>query len=174
MGINGFGRMGRMSLRAGLGAEGLEFVHVNEVAGGGATAAHRFTFDSVHGRWGQPVSAQNGALALDGKRIPFSEHKTPEEVPWKSLGVDLVLDCTVNGLFQKAAAEGPLRGTLGYEELPLVSVDFKGDKRSAIVDALSTMVVDGTSVKVLAWYDNEIGYVHCMIELAQKVAASLG
>ena len=73
----------------------------------------------------------------------------------------------------KAAADGPLKGILGYEERPLVSVDFKDDPRSAIVDALSTMVVDGTSVKILAWYDNEIGYVNRMMELARKVAQSL-
>ena len=73
----------------------------------------------------------------------------------------------------RRAADGALAGILGYEERPLVSVDFKDDPRSAIVDALSTMVVDGTCVKVLAWYDNEIGYVHRMIELAQKVGASL-
>src|SRR6185295_14593514 len=78
----------------------------------------------------------------------------------------------VNALF-KQAAEGSLRGILGYEERPLVSVDYKDDTRSAIVDAPSTMVVDGTSVKVLAWYDNEIGYVHRMLELARKVALSL-
>jgi glyceraldehyde 3-phosphate dehydrogenase len=54
-----------------------------------------------------------------------------------------------------------------------VSVDFKDDTRSAIVDGPSTMVVDGTCVKVLAWYDSEIGYVHRMIELAAKVGASL-
>jgi glyceraldehyde 3-phosphate dehydrogenase len=78
----------------------------------------------------------------------------------------------INGMF-RAAAEGPLKGILGYEERPLVSVDYKDDTRSAIVDALSTMVVDGTSVKVLAWYDNEIGYVNRMMELARKVALSL-
>ena len=78
----------------------------------------------------------------------------------------------VNAAFERAAAGG-LAGILGYETLPLVSVDFKGDPRSAIVDALSTMVVDGTCVKVLAWYDNEIGYVHRMIELAQKVGGQL-
>jgi glyceraldehyde 3-phosphate dehydrogenase len=79
----------------------------------------------------------------------------------------------VNALFAKAAAEGPLKGILGYEERPLVSVDYKDDPRSAIIDAGSTMVVDGTSVKVLAWYDNEIGYVNRMAELAKKVAASM-
>jgi glyceraldehyde 3-phosphate dehydrogenase len=73
----------------------------------------------------------------------------------------------------KTAAEGPLQKILGYEERPLVSVDFKDDTRSAVIDAPSTMVVDGTSVKILAWYDNEIGYVHRMMELARKVGASL-
>ena len=60
----------------------------------------------------------------------------------------------------RGGGERPAQGNPGYEERPLVSVDFKDDPRSAIVDALSTMVVDGTSVKILAWYDNEIGYVH--------------
>ena len=78
----------------------------------------------------------------------------------------------VNALL-RAAAAGPLAGILGYEPRPLVSVDFKGDPRSAIIDAGSTMVIDGTCVKVLAWYDNEIGYVHRMAELARKVGAAL-
>lgn len=58
----------------------------------------------------------------------------------------------------KEAAEGPLAGILGYEEKPLVSIDFKGDERSSIVDALSTMVIGDNMVKVIAWYDNEWGY----------------
>ena len=78
----------------------------------------------------------------------------------------------VNALLE-AAAEGPLRGILGYETRPLVSVDFKDDTRSAIIDALSTMIVDDTCVKVLAWYDNEMGYVNRMVELTQKVGRSL-
>lgn len=78
----------------------------------------------------------------------------------------------VNTLFRQAS-ESNLKGILGYEELPLVSADFKGDPRSAIIDAGSTMVVDGTQVKVLAWYDNEWGYVNRMVELVQKVGRSL-
>jgi glyceraldehyde 3-phosphate dehydrogenase len=78
----------------------------------------------------------------------------------------------VNGLFRKAS-ESNLKGILGYEELPLVSVDFKGDTRSAIIDAGSTMVVNGTQVKVLGWYDNETGYVHRMVELVRKMAETL-
>jgi glyceraldehyde 3-phosphate dehydrogenase len=78
----------------------------------------------------------------------------------------------VNALLETAAA-GPLAGVLGYEERPLVSVDYRGDPRSAIVDALSTMVVDDTQVKILAWYDNEWGYANRLIDLARIVARGL-
>ncbi len=71
----------------------------------------------------------------------------------------------VNALF-KAAAAGPLAGILGYEERPLVSADYARDTRSAIVDALSTLVTDGTLLKVYAWYDNEMGYACRMVDLA--------
>ncbi len=78
----------------------------------------------------------------------------------------------VNALF-KAAAEGPLAGILGYEERPLVSADYTNDTRSSIVDALSTMVVNGTQVKVYAWYDNEMGYAHRLVDVARMVGDSL-
>ncbi|MFN9358344.1 MAG: ArsJ-associated glyceraldehyde-3-phosphate dehydrogenase [Alphaproteobacteria bacterium] len=71
----------------------------------------------------------------------------------------------VNALFASAAA-GPLSGILGYETRPLVSADFAGDTRSSIVDAPSTLVTDGTMLKVYAWYDNEIGYACRMVDLA--------
>ena len=331
IGINGFGRMGRLALRAGWGRPDLQFVHVNEVAGGPETAAHLLTFDSVHGRWDRKVEARDDAIAIDGTTIAFSAEPKPADGAWSRHNVDIVLECSgkfrttetldsyftagvkkvivaapvksgalnivmgvndhlydpathrlltaascttnclapvvkviheaigirhgvittihdmtntqvvvdaahkdlrrarasslsliptstgsataisliypellgkltgiavrvpllngsltdcvfevqrpttveeVNAAF-KRAADGPLEGILGYEGRPLVSVDYKDDARSAIVDALSTMVVDDTCVKVLAWYDNEIGYVNRMIELAQKVGASL-
>ena len=75
----------------------------------------------------------------------------------------------VNALLQKAAA-GELQGILGYEERPLVSIDYKTDPRSSIIDALSTMVVNGTQVKLYAWYDNEWGYANRTAELVLKVA----
>lgn len=78
----------------------------------------------------------------------------------------------VNALFREAAA-GELAGILGVEDRPLVSADFVDDTRSGIVDAPSTMVIDGTMLKVLVWYDNEYGYVHRMAELAAKVGESL-
>ncbi|WP_223421930.1 ArsJ-associated glyceraldehyde-3-phosphate dehydrogenase [Tateyamaria pelophila] len=78
----------------------------------------------------------------------------------------------VNALF-KAAAEGPLKGILGYETRPLVSSDYTNDPRSGIVDALSTMVVNGTQLKVYAWYDNEYGYAHRLVDVAFMVGDSL-
>jgi glyceraldehyde 3-phosphate dehydrogenase len=78
----------------------------------------------------------------------------------------------VNALF-KAAAEGPLKGILGYEPRALVSSDFTNDPRSSIIDAQSTMVINGTQVKVYAWYDNEWGYACRLADIARMVAAAL-
>ena len=78
----------------------------------------------------------------------------------------------VNSLF-KAAAEGPLKGILGYETRPLVSSDYTNDTRSSIIDALSTMVVNGSQLKVYAWYDNEMGYAHRLVDVALMVGGKL-
>ena len=78
----------------------------------------------------------------------------------------------VNALF-KAAAAGPLAGILGYEERPLVSIDYRTDPRSSIIDALSTMVINGTQVKLYAWYDNEWGYANRTVELARMVGLAI-
>ena len=331
IGINGFGRMGRLALRAAWDWPEFEIVQVNEIKGGVETAAHLLEFDSVHGRWQRDIRVEKGGIAIDGRRVGFSEHAEPGAVPWDEYRVDIVIEasgkfrtpallepyflrgvkkvivaapvkeealnvvmgvndhlyrpdehrlltaasCTtnclapvvkvlhekigirhgvittihdatntqvvvdaplkdlrrsraasmsliptttgsataitliypelkgklnghavrvplltgsltdavfemsrevsaaeVNALFHEAA-DGYLSGILGIEEKPLVSIDFKGDRRSAIVDAPSTMVVDGTQLKVLVWYDNEMGYVHRMMELCRKVAASL-
>ncbi len=331
VGINGFGRIGRLALRAAWGCPDLEFVHINEIKGGAETAAHLLKYDSVHGRWVPTVTATETEISIDSKTLSFSDYNEPGKVDWAEFGIDIVLEasgkfrtpetlnpyfdrgvkkvivaapvkeealnivmgvndhlyeptkhrlltaasCTtnclapvikvilagigikhglittihnhtntqivvdaphkdlrraratgmsliptttgsataigliypelngklnglavrvpllnasltdcvfevdrpttvaeVNGLL-KTAAEGELKGILGYEELPLVSIDHKDDPRSAIIDALSTMVVDETQVKILAWYDNEWGYANRMVELAQKVALSL-
>lgn len=337
VGINGMGRIGRLALRAAMGAaerqasdpradNRLEVVHLNEIKGGAAATAHLLAFDSVQGRWRADIRADGeDAVRIDGRRLSFSAHSNPADIPWGELGVDVVLECTgkiltpealqghldrgakrvivaapvktggvlnivvginheaydpardrivtaascttnclapvvkvvhenlgirhgqittihdptntnlvvdaphkdlrrarssllslaptttgsataialiypelkgkldghavrapvlnasltdcvfelqrettveeVNALF-KAAAEGPLAGILGYEERPLVSVDYARDTRSSIVDALSTMVTDGTLLKVYAWYDNEMGYACRMVDLA--------
>jgi len=71
----------------------------------------------------------------------------------------------------KYASENELKGILGYEEKPLVSTDYTDDERSSIIDALSTQIIDGTMVKIYAWYDNEVGYSKRMAELANIVAS---
>ncbi|MEM7396952.1 MAG: ArsJ-associated glyceraldehyde-3-phosphate dehydrogenase, partial [Verrucomicrobiota bacterium] len=78
----------------------------------------------------------------------------------------------VNALL-KSGAENELQGILGFEEKPLVSADFVNDTRSGVVDGPATMVIDDTQVKILIWYDNEVGYAHRMMELVRKVALSL-
>jgi glyceraldehyde 3-phosphate dehydrogenase len=78
----------------------------------------------------------------------------------------------INALFREAS-ETQLKGILGYEETPLVSVDYVNDPRSSIIDAPSTMVIDKRQVKIYAWYDNEWGYVNRMMDIAEMVASSL-
>ena len=90
--------------------------------------------------------------------------------------VDLTVECAratsveeVNAAFAHAAASGPLKGLLRYSEDPLVSTDIIGSPCSAIVDSLLTSVLDGTMVKVIAWYDNEWGYSNRLVDLVQRV-----
>ncbi len=186
VGINGFGRVGRLVLRAARGRPELAFMHVND-----------------------PAADAGDTLVVQGTPMGYSRQTGPGEVPWGEPGVDVVLECSgrfrtrqaldpyfetgvlnasltdcvfevvrpttvreVDGLLE-TAAEGPLAGILGFERRPLVSVDFKDDPRSAIVDAQSTMVTDETQVKILAWHDNEWGSAHRMAELARIVAAGL-
>ena len=79
----------------------------------------------------------------------------------------------VNALLAAAAAEGPLKGILGFETRPLVSTDYVNDTRSGIVDAECTQVIDGTMVKIYAWYDNEMGYSCRMVDIAKMVASHM-
>jgi glyceraldehyde 3-phosphate dehydrogenase len=90
IGINGFGRMGRLAVRAAWGSGSLEFAHVNEVKGGPEVAAHLLAFDSVHGKWDHEVIGNEG-LEIDGNPIAFSDVAEPGEVPWND--VDIVLEC---------------------------------------------------------------------------------
>src|SRR5262245_18765347 len=96
VGINGFGRIGRNLLRACLNEAGLEFVALNDITDA-ATLAHLLRYDSVHGRLAAEVKAENDALIVDGKKIQVLQERDPGKLPWKSLGVDLALECS--GLF---------------------------------------------------------------------------
>ena len=329
VGIHGFGRIGRLALRAAWDWPELDFVQINDPAGDAATHAHLLNFDSVHGRWAHEASSEGDAIIIGGKRVQVTANKAIADTDWSSCdlvieasgkmktvallqayldqgvkrvvvsapvkeagalnvvmgvnqqlfdpaqhrivtaascttnclapvvkvihenlgikhgsittihdltntqsildqphkdfrrarasGISLIptttgsataiaeifpelkgrlnghavrvplanaslTDCVfeverpttageVNKLFQ-AAANGPLAGILGYEERPLVSIDYRTDPRSSIVDALSTMVVNGTQVKIYAWYDNEWGYANRTVELAKLVGSN--
>ncbi|GAB3470528.1 ArsJ-associated glyceraldehyde-3-phosphate dehydrogenase [Azotobacter salinestris] len=326
VGINGFGRIGRLALRAAWDWPELELVQINDPAANAATHAHLLNFDSVHGRWRHEAGSDGDCLVIGGRRIPVTANKAIADTDWSDCDVvieasgkmtrvallkayldqgvgrvvvsapvkepgvlnvvmgvnDRLFDpeqhrivtaasCTTNCLaplvkvihenlgirhgsittihdltnsqsildaphkdlrraracgmsliptstgsataiaeifpelrgrlngqavrvplanasltdcvfeverattveevnqLLKAAAEGELKGILGYEERPLVSIDYRTDPRSSIVDALSTMVVNGTQVKLYSWYDNEWGYANRTVELARKV-----
>ena len=328
VGINGFGRIGRLALRASFDWPEFEFVQINDLAGDAATFAHLLNFDSVHGRWNYQAEAEGNEVVIQGQRIAVTHNKSINDTDWS--GCDLVIECSgkmrstsllqayldqgvkrvvvsapvkeagvlnvvmgvnhqlfdaakhkivtaascttnclapvvkviheklgikhgsittihdltntqsildtphkdlrraracgssliptttgsataiteifpelkgrLNGhavrvplanasltdcvfeverattaeevnAFLKAASEQELKDILGYEERPLVSVDYKTDPRSSIIDALSTMVVNGTQVKIYAWYDNEWGYANRTVELARLVGS---
>ncbi len=331
VGINGFGRMGRLTLRAAWHNQNLSFVHINDPAGDAATFAHLLNYDSVHGQWPCRAEGHGNALLVDGQRISLSANKAIADSDWSDCDVvieasgkfkkqvqladylaqgvqrvvvtapvkepgvlDVVMgvnhhlyrpqqhrivsaascttnclapavkvihenlgirhgsmttihditntqtildaahkdlrraracgismiptttgsataithifpdlrgkldghavrvplanasltDCVfeverattveeVNGLLA-AAADGELKGIMGYETQPLVSVDYKTDPRSCVVDALSTMVVNKTQVKLYLWYDNEWGYANRTAELVHLVGSAPG
>ncbi|QFR34726.1 ArsJ-associated glyceraldehyde-3-phosphate dehydrogenase [Ancylobacter sp. TS-1] len=106
VGISGMGRIGRLALRAAMGAaerqssdpragNRLDVVHFNEIKGGAAATAHLLEFDSVQGRWRAQIEASGDeAVTIDGRRISFSAHAAPADIPWGDLGIDVVLECT--------------------------------------------------------------------------------
>jgi len=94
IGINGFGRIGRLVFRALWGRPGIELVHVNDPAGDAAAAAHLLEFDSVHGRWPQMVAAGGAGFLVEGQPVGYSQQNGPTAVPWGAAGVDLVLECS--------------------------------------------------------------------------------
>ena len=94
VGVNGFGRIGRLVFRALWGRPGIELVHVNDKAGDAATAAHLLSFDSVHGRWNRDVVAADDSFSIEGSRIGWSQTNDPVAVPWDQAGVELVLECS--------------------------------------------------------------------------------
>ncbi|ALB61796.1 NAD-dependent glyceraldehyde-3-phosphate dehydrogenase [Cronobacter condimenti 1330] len=329
VGINGFGRIGRNVLRAALGNEAFQVVAINDLTDS-KTLAHLLKHDSLLGTLPATVEAGEGELRVDGRPVRVFSERDPGNIPWRSVGVDIVIEatgfftdkaqaeahitkggakrviisapaknddltivlgvnheqydpalhrvvsngsCTTNGLapaaqvlhqqfgiqhglmntthaytnsqalhdqpekdlrgaraaalsivpyssgaakaigkvipeldgrmtgyslrvpvpvvsivdltvtlerdvtveevnaaFLKASQEGPLKGILGYSDEPLVSSDYRGDPRSSIIDGLSTLVIGGKMVKILAWYDNEWGFSNRLVELALMMA----
>ena len=94
VGINGFGRIGRLAVRALRHHPELQLVHINEVAGGAETAAHLLEFDSVHGRYPGVVDANGNSLTIDGQRVTFSDERYPGAIEWDRHGVDIVIEAS--------------------------------------------------------------------------------
>jgi glyceraldehyde 3-phosphate dehydrogenase len=105
VGINGFGRMGRLALRAAWNRDDLEVVAVNEPNATAETMALLLEFDSVQGRWNRACTEAQGAIDIAGRSVAYSRHRSPGEIPWREVGVDLVLECS--GRFKKSAALEP-------------------------------------------------------------------
>ena len=105
IGINGFGRMGRLVLRVAWDMPELEIVHINEIGGGADMAAHLLEFDSLHGRWSHSPAGDGDALVIGDQRIGYSQHGAPGEVPWDRAGAEIVLECS--GAFRARSRLAP-------------------------------------------------------------------
>ncbi len=122
VGINGFGRMGRLALRAGWGREDLEFVAINEPNATAETMAVLQEFDSVQGRWSEECRANADGIEIGGKQLAFTSFASPSEIPWQELGVELVLECSgryrrrenlqahLDGGAQRVVVSAPVKG----------------------------------------------------------------
>jgi len=115
IGINGFGRIGRMVFRALWGRPGIELVHVNDPAGDAHSAAHLLAFDSVHGRWSRAVEAHGSGFAVDGSTLTYTQEKDPIAVPWRRAGVAMVLECS--GKFKTPETLQPYFDSVGLERV---------------------------------------------------------
>jgi len=123
IGINGFGRIGRLVFRALWGRPGIALVQVNDPAGAAAAAAHLLEFDSVHGRWPQAVEAGGAGFRVAGQPVGYSQQRDPTAVPWLEAGVDLVLECS--GRFKTPETLEPYFSAAGLKRV-IVACPVKG------------------------------------------------
>lgn len=130
IGINGFGRIGRNVVRAALelGGKDLEFVAVNDLTDA-KTLAHLLKYDSVHGVLGEEVKAGDGEIVLAGKKIKVLSEKDPSKLPWKDLGVDIVMECT--GIFRDKE-KAQLHINAGAKKV-IISAPAKGDVETIVM-----------------------------------------
>ena len=162
VGINGFGRIGRNLFRAtwerGVDAN---IVAVNDITDT-ATLAHLSKYDSSLGPFPAKVEHSEDSIIFDGKPVKVLSERDPAKLPWKDLGVDVVVEST--GFFTDR-----YDGILACTEDPIVSTDINKSPYSSIFDSGLTMVMEGTLVKVVSWYDNEWGYSCRLADLLGKV-----
>ena len=111
IGINGFGRIGRLVFRALWDRADIEITHINEIAGDSNAAAHLLEFDSVHGRWVKDIKVKEEEIIIDGKKLAYTSFKNYLDVPWEKSSVDIILECT--GKNKKADKLNPYFDSLG-------------------------------------------------------------
>jgi len=129
IGINGFGRIGRLVLRILWERKDIEITHINEISGNSLTASHLLEFDSVHGKWNKNIASNDNEIIIEGKTISFTSLKNYLDVPWNKSSVDLVLECTgknkapeeLNSYFdslgiKKVIVACPVKGIVGGEQ----------------------------------------------------------
>ena len=123
IGINGFGRIGRLVFRALWNRAGIEIAHINEIAGDSNTAAHLLEFDSVHGRWGKDILVKEKEIIIDGNKLAYTSFENYLDVPWKNSSVEIILECT--GENKKPEKLNPYFDSLGMKRV-IVSCPVKG------------------------------------------------
>ncbi len=123
IGINGFGRIGRLVFRALWNRAGIEIAHINEIAGDSNTAAHLLEFDSVHGRWGKDIFVKEKEIIIDGNKLAYTSFENYLDVPWKNSSVEIILECT--GENKKPEKLNPYFDSLGMKRV-IVSCPVKG------------------------------------------------
>ncbi len=136
IGINGFGRIGRLVFRALWDRADIEITHINEIAGDSNAAAHLLEFDSVHGRWRKDIKVKEEEIIIDGKKLTYTSFKNYLDVPWKKSSVDIILECT--GKNKKPDKLNPYFDSLGMKRV-IVACPVKG----IVAEAESLNVVYG-------------------------------
>ena len=123
IGINGFGRIGRLVFRALWDRADIEITHINEIAGDSNAAAHLLEFDSVHGRWLKDIKVKGKEIIIDGKKLAYTSFKNYLDVPWEKSSVDIILECT--GKNKKPGKLNPYFDSLGMKRV-IVACPVKG------------------------------------------------
>jgi len=136
IGINGFGRIGRLVFRALWDRADIEITHINEIAGDSNAAAHLLEFDSVHGRWGKDIEVKEDEIIIGEKKLAYTSFKNYLDVPWGKSSVDIILECT--GKNKKPDKLNPYFDSLGMKRV-IVACPVKG----IVAEAESLNVVYG-------------------------------
>ena len=167
IGINGFGRIGRLVLRILWERKDIEITHINEINGDSLTASHLLEFDSVHGRWNKNIISNDKEIIIEGKKISFTSTKNYLDVPWDKSSVDLILECSgknktpqdLNPYFdslgvKKVIVACPVKGIVGGEKALNIVYGinhsiYKADKHKLITAASCTTNCLAPIVKVV-------------------------